>query len=89
MFSGVVEAAITFLTATIHYIGFAAMPRLSQTALVAAVTAGTAYAGSIADIDHVVLFMQENRAFDHYFGTMASCSNSSQRCSVLTFRRLV
>lgn len=27
--------------------------------------------GSLADIDHVVLFMQENRAFDHYFGTMA------------------
>ena len=28
-------------------------------------------AGSLADIDHVVLFMQENRAFDHYFGTIA------------------
>jgi len=27
--------------------------------------------GSLADIDHVVLFMQENRAFDHYFGTMS------------------
>lgn len=27
--------------------------------------------GSLADIKHVVLFMQENRAFDHYFGTMA------------------
>ncbi|ETI23478.1 hypothetical protein G647_05280 [Cladophialophora carrionii CBS 160.54] len=26
---------------------------------------------SLASIDHVVLFMQENRAFDHYFGTMA------------------
>lgn len=33
--------------------------------------AGAAFAGSIADIEHVVLFMQENRAFDHYFGTMA------------------
>jgi phospholipase C len=32
---------------------------------------GRAAAGSLADIDHVVLFMQENRAFDHYFGTMA------------------
>ncbi|KAL9476434.1 hypothetical protein ACSS6W_006275 [Trichoderma asperelloides] len=30
-----------------------------------------AEAGSLKDIDHVVLFMQENRAFDHYFGTMA------------------
>ncbi|KAK8050405.1 extracellular phospholipase C [Apiospora phragmitis] len=28
-------------------------------------------AGSLADIEHVVLFMQENRAFDHYFGTLA------------------
>ena len=28
-------------------------------------------AGSLADIDNVVLFMQENRAFDHYFGTLA------------------
>ncbi|KAM0738212.1 hypothetical protein ACQRIT_007404 [Beauveria bassiana] len=27
-------------------------------------------ADGLADIDHVVLFMQENRAFDHYFGTM-------------------
>ena len=25
----------------------------------------------LSRIDHVVLFMQENRAFDHYFGTMA------------------
>ncbi|TVY34992.1 Non-hemolytic phospholipase C, partial [Lachnellula cervina] len=28
-------------------------------------------ADSLEDIKHVVLFMQENRAFDHYFGTMA------------------
>lgn len=27
--------------------------------------------GSIRDIKHVVLLMQENRSFDHYFGTMA------------------
>ncbi|KAH8662378.1 phosphoesterase family-domain-containing protein [Xylariales sp. PMI_506] len=32
---------------------------------------GSVAAGSLADIDHVVLFMQENRAFDHYFGTLA------------------
>ncbi|GJN69914.1 non-hemolytic phospholipase C precursor [Purpureocillium lilacinum] len=30
-----------------------------------------AAAGSLKDIKHIVLFMQENRAFDHYFGTMA------------------
>jgi len=27
--------------------------------------------GSLKDIKHVVLLMQENRAFDHYFGTLA------------------
>lgn len=27
-------------------------------------------AGSIQDVEHVVIFMQENRSFDHYFGTM-------------------
>jgi phospholipase C len=26
--------------------------------------------GTIADVQHVVIFMQENRAFDHYFGAM-------------------
>jgi phospholipase C len=26
--------------------------------------------GSIADVEHVVFLMQENRSFDHYFGTM-------------------
>jgi phospholipase C len=27
--------------------------------------------GSLADIEHFVLLMQENRSFDHYFGTMS------------------
>jgi phospholipase C len=33
--------------------------------------AAPAPAGSLRDIKHVVLLMQENRSFDHYFGTMA------------------
>jgi phospholipase C len=28
-------------------------------------------AGSLRDIEHVVIHMQENRSFDHYFGTLA------------------
>ena len=28
-------------------------------------------AGSLNDIEHIVLFMQENRSFDHYFGTLS------------------
>jgi phospholipase C len=35
------------------------------------VRAGPARRGSLADVEHVVLLMQENRSFDHYFGTMA------------------
>src|ERR1700733_13616077 len=27
--------------------------------------------GSLADVKHVVIHMQENRSFDHYFGTLA------------------
>ena len=27
--------------------------------------------GRLDDIEHVVLLMQENRSFDHYFGTMS------------------
>jgi phospholipase C len=26
--------------------------------------------GTIADVQHIVFLMQENRSFDHYFGTM-------------------
>lgn len=26
--------------------------------------------GSITDVEHVVFLMQENRSFDHYFGTL-------------------
>lgn len=35
------------------------------------VLVASALADSLMDIKHVVFFMQENRAFDHYFGTMA------------------
>ena len=30
--------------------------------------------GRIQDIEHVVILMQENRSFDHYFGTRAGCA---------------
>ncbi|MDG4530967.1 phospholipase C, phosphocholine-specific [Streptomyces sp. AV19] len=35
-----------------------------------AVAAGPAGQGSLRDIKHVVMLMQENRSFDHYFGTL-------------------
>ncbi|MFI5824401.1 alkaline phosphatase family protein [Streptomyces rishiriensis] len=36
-----------------------------------AVAAGRPSRGSLADVEHVVLLMQENRSFDHYFGTLS------------------
>lgn len=42
-----------------------AQGRLIETAL-----AASRGSGSLSDIEHVVILMQENRSFDHYFGTM-------------------
>ena len=61
------------------------MARLSRSqflsitaAAVAAPLAGRAYpvaaktsAGKLSDIDHIVILMQENRSFDHYFGSLS------------------
>jgi phospholipase C len=44
----------------------AAQSRLIERAL------GASAAGSLRDIKHVVILMQENRSFDHYFGTMSA-----------------
>jgi phospholipase C len=48
-------AALTFL------------PESVQKALAAGPPAG----GSLADVEHVVLLLQENRSFDHYFGMLS------------------
>jgi phospholipase C len=45
---------------------------LLQPALARALTIPAANGqGSIMDVEHVVIFMQENRSFDHYFGTLS------------------
>lgn len=51
-------------------IGGAAALTLLPPSIQQAVAAGPATHGSLDDIEHVVLLMQENRSFDHYFGTM-------------------
>ncbi|MGW2865099.1 phosphocholine-specific phospholipase C [Streptomyces sp. NPDC001205] len=51
-----------------------ALPDALQQALAAPVTGG-----SIGDIQHVVVFMQENRAFDHYYGTMRGVRGFADR----------
>ncbi|HUN31886.1 MAG TPA: phospholipase C, phosphocholine-specific [Trebonia sp.] len=37
----------------------------------AASTLPAGWTGTIADVKHVVILMQENRSFDHYFGTLS------------------
>ncbi|MDH6124045.1 alkaline phosphatase family protein [Kitasatospora sp. GP82] len=52
-------------------VGGAAAMSLLPPSVQQAVAAGVPQHGSMRDIEHVVLLMQENRSFDHYFGTLA------------------
>ncbi len=45
----------------------ATLPSSITRALAIPASSGT---GSINDVEHVVFLMQENRSFDHYFGTL-------------------
>jgi len=38
--------------------------------------------GTIEDVEHVVILMQENRSFDHYFGTMAGVRGFGDRLPI-------
>ena len=49
-------------------VGAAALPVSLRKALAA--TLKDPPGGSLRDIEHIVILMQENRSFDHYFGTM-------------------
>src|SRR4051794_12508275 len=42
--------------------------------------------GSLADVEHIVLLMQENRSFDHYFGTMSGVRGFNEKTSVFRQR---
>ena len=55
------------LAASAGAVGANAVPGLIQKAL--AIPAHRA-SGTIRDVEHIVILMQENRSFDHYFGTM-------------------
>ncbi|MEV3855404.1 phosphocholine-specific phospholipase C [Streptomyces sp. NPDC050095] len=55
----------------------AALPLSLRTALAAPGRPGT-----LGDIEHVVVFMQENRSFDHYFGTMQGVRGFGDRAAV-------
>jgi len=38
--------------------------------------------GTIADVEHVVILMQENRSFDHYFGTLKGVRGFGDRITI-------
>ncbi|HTU57929.1 MAG TPA: alkaline phosphatase family protein, partial [Polyangiales bacterium] len=59
--------------------GLSILPASIQRAL--AIPASNA-TGTIEDIDHVVILMQENRSFDHYFGTMAGVRGFGDRTAI-------
>jgi phospholipase C len=42
------------------------------------------WSGTIADVKHVVILMQENRSFDHYFGTLRGVRGFGDK-QVLTY----
>jgi len=48
-------------------LGASALSPRAEAALATAAPAGS----KLTDIEHVVIFMQENRSFDHYFGTLS------------------
>ncbi|GAA2233904.1 phospholipase C, phosphocholine-specific [Kitasatospora cystarginea] len=48
----------------------AAVTGLPSTAARAATPAAGRHSGTAKDVKHVVILMQENRSFDHYFGTL-------------------
>lgn len=44
---------------------------ITASGLTRASASAQANAGSLRDIDHIIILMKENRSFDHYFGTLS------------------
>ena len=61
-------------------VGTAVLPVNLRRALAA--TLGQQPAGTLGDIEHIVILMQENRSFDHYFGTMPGVRGFSDRTAI-------
>ena len=61
-------------------VGAAALPLSLRRALAA--TLAEPPRGSLRDIEHIVILMQENRSFDHYFGTMPGVRGFSDPAAI-------
>ncbi|MFM0664604.1 phosphocholine-specific phospholipase C [Paraburkholderia sediminicola] len=69
----------TFLHTAAAGAALSAFPPAIQRAL--AIPANNA-TGTINDVEHVVIFMQENRSFDHYFGNLPGVRGYSDRFTI-------
>ncbi len=69
-----------FLRVTTTAAGAAMLPATIRKALAIPPDSRT---GTIRDVEHVVILMQENRSFDHYFGTMRGVRGFSDPRPVL------
>ncbi len=68
-----------FLGGSVAATMLSAMPPLLREALAVPARSST---GTIADVRHVVILMQENRSFDHYFGTLAGVRGYGDRLTI-------
>src|SRR5690242_6636150 len=59
-----------FLTLAGGTVAATAAATLSESIARAASIPANRRTGSIRDVEHIVILMQENRSFDHYFGTL-------------------
>ncbi|WP_179958135.1 phosphocholine-specific phospholipase C [Chitinimonas arctica] len=51
--------------------GLASAPGFSQVIARALATPASQGSGGLGDVEHIIFLMQENRSFDHYFGSLA------------------
>ncbi|MEU8571199.1 phosphocholine-specific phospholipase C [Streptomyces pathocidini] len=63
--------------------GAAAGAAVAPAVQLGAATEASAATGTIKDVQHVVILMQENRSFDHYFGKLKGVRGFSDRSSML------
>jgi phospholipase C len=56
-------------------------------ALLAGAAAAAPRAGSLRDIEHVIFLIQENRSFDHYFGTLRGVRGFGDKRGAAAFRQ--
>jgi phospholipase C len=71
--------------ATVGVTGGPAAASVARSSSASAKALPEGWTGSIADVKHVVILMQENRSFDHYFGTLRGVRGFGDK-QILTYQ---